>query len=162
MTATLVNLNTKPTCRVRALNPFSKEVIFRQNTLVGKAEDVENIVAIVAEAESEKVERVSIRRVNVSAEAAVSEAYEEADAKEVPDHLLDMRKRSTEGKDIKQKRIVAGLLKKYSDTFSKAEWDIGLTNVDEHSIDMGYAAPIKQRPRRVPMAYADEERKAIE
>ncbi|KAH3789858.1 hypothetical protein DPMN_168047 [Dreissena polymorpha] len=103
MAATLVNLNTNPTCRVCVLNPFSKEVILRQNTFVGKAEKVENIVAIVAEAESGNVERVSIRRVYVSAEAAVSEAYEEADEKEVPDHLIDMYKRSTEGKDIKQK-----------------------------------------------------------
>ncbi|KAH3701702.1 hypothetical protein DPMN_076694 [Dreissena polymorpha] len=63
---------------------------------------------------------------------------------------------------MKQKRAVAGLLRKYGDTFSKAEWDIGLTNLAEHSIETRNAAPIKQRPRRVPMAYAEEEKKAIE
>jgi hypothetical protein len=51
---------------------------------------------------------------------------------------------------------------KYRDTFSKDEWDLGLTHLAEHSIDTGDAKPIKQRPRRVPMAYASEEKKAIE
>ncbi|KAH3699960.1 hypothetical protein DPMN_074922 [Dreissena polymorpha] len=95
MAATLLSLNTKPTCRDRVLNPFSQDVLLRQNTLVRKAKEVESIVAVVADAESEHVERVSIRRVNVSAEAVVSEAYEEADMKEIPDHLLDLYRRST-------------------------------------------------------------------
>lgn len=51
---------------------------------------------------------------------------------------------------------------KYQDTFSKNEWDIGLTNLTEHPINTGDAKPIKQRPRRVPVAYAAEEKGAIE
>ncbi|XP_053401636.1 uncharacterized protein LOC123522917 [Mercenaria mercenaria] len=42
------------------------------------------------------------------------------------------------------------------------EWDIGLTNLAEHPIDTGYATPIKQRPRRVPLAFASEEKAAID
>jgi len=39
--------------------------------------------------------------------------------------------------------------------------DLGLTHLTEHPINTGDAAPIKQRPRRVPLAYVDEEKGAI-
>ena len=107
--------------------------------------------------------QVSVRRVQVTPEPVnILNVFPEADENEVPDHLRDLYERSIIGKDVKQQRVVAGLLKKYGETFSKAEWDIGLTNLAEHSIDTGNAPPIKQRPRRVPMAYAEEEKKAIE
>jgi hypothetical protein len=70
--------------------------------------------------------------------------------------------RSTLGKTDAEKSMVAGLLVKYSDTFSKDNWDLGLTHLTEHPINTEDAAPVKQRPRRVPLAYADEERNAIE
>ena len=54
------------------------------------------------------------------------------------------------------------MLSRYSDIFSKNERDIGLTNLTEDSIDSGDAAPIKQRPRRVPLEFAAEEKAAID
>ncbi|KAH3734660.1 hypothetical protein DPMN_041100 [Dreissena polymorpha] len=39
---------------------------------------------------------------------------------------------------------------------------MGLTHLTEHPINTGAAAPIKQRPHRVPLAYAAEEKGAIE
>ena len=57
---------------------------------------------------------------------------------------------------------MASLLNKYSDTFSRDEWDIELTNLTEHSIDTGDASPVRQRPRRVPLAFAAEEKSAID
>jgi len=51
---------------------------------------------------------------------------------------------------------LAALLSKYADTFSRDDWDLGLTNIAEHSINTEKAAPIKQKPRRVPLAYAEE------
>lgn len=36
-----------------------------------------------------------------------------------------------------------------------------MTHLSEHTINTGDAAPIKQRPRRVPLAYAEEEKQAI-
>ncbi len=75
---------------------------------------------------------------------------------------MDLYAKSTEGKSEVEKEAVAGLLIKYSDTFSKNEWDLGLTDLAEHPINTADAAPVKQRPRRVPLAYAEEEKKAIE
>jgi hypothetical protein len=51
---------------------------------------------------------------------------------------------------------------KHQHTFSKDEWDIGLTHLVEHPIKTNDAEPVKQRPTREPLAYSDEEKKAIE
>ena len=53
------------------------------------------------------------------------------------------------------------MLSRFSDT-SKNDWDIGLTNLTEHEIDSCDAAPIKQRPRQVPLAFAAENKAAID
>ncbi|XP_052806238.1 glutamate decarboxylase 1-like [Mya arenaria] len=58
--------------------------------------------------------------------------------------------------------VVAGILVKFQSAFSKNEWDIGLSNLTDHSINTGDAMPIKQRPGRVPLAFANEERAAID
>ena len=41
------------------------------------------------------------------------------------------------------------------------ENDLGLASLAEHSIDTGNAKPIKQPFRRVPLAFANEEKEAI-
>ena len=59
-------------------------------------------------------------------------------------------------------KVIAGFLKNHENTFSKSEWDIGLTDIAEHSVNTGDAQSIKQRPRRVPLAFASEEKAAKE
>ena len=55
--------------------------------------------------------------------------------------------------------IIAELLQKFSDIISKNDTDLGLTKLVEHHIETGDAKPLKQPPRRVPMAYAEDEKK---
>lgn len=43
----------------------------------------------------------------------------------------------------------------------KDEWDLGQTDSMEHEIDTEDSKPVKQPPRKVPIALADEERDAI-
>ncbi|KAH3710692.1 hypothetical protein DPMN_070184 [Dreissena polymorpha] len=58
----------------------------------------------------------------------------------IPDHLKDLSEKSVDGQSQEQKqRTVAALLCKFGGAFSKNEWDVGLTNVAEHSIDTGDA-----------------------
>jgi hypothetical protein len=45
--------------------------------------------------------------------------------------------------------------------FSKDEWDLGQTSLLEHEIPTRDSKPVKQPPRRVPIALAKEERDAI-
>ena len=53
------------------------------------------------------------------------------------------------------------LLKKFKDSFSKDEYDLGLTHLTEHIIETGNARPVKQPPRWLPMAFAGEDKEAI-
>lgn len=43
--------------------------------------------------------------------------------------------------------------------FFRSDSNLGLTDLVKHSINTGNTKPIKQPPRRVPLAYAGEERK---
>ena len=80
----------------------------------------------------------------------------------VPEHLQDLFNRSTKDLGKREKGQVAALLNNLKDSFARDEWDIGLTNLAEREIQMGNALPTKQQHRRVPLAYADNEKAAIE
>lgn len=166
MANTLVNINRYPTCKVRVMNPFEIQVDLKQQTEIGKAEVIERVVSVITETEDSTNENnyESLRRIQIGnkQQNIKIESLVETNTEDIPEHLRDLFETSTQGKSLKEKQVVASLLKRYESSFSKDEWDIGLTHLAEHSIDTGDALPIKQRPRRVPIAYADEERKAIE
>ena len=84
------------------------------------------------------------------------------DSEEVPSHFTELYEKTTQGLNGEQKQRVAQLLNRFKDSFSRDEWDLGLTHLTAHAIKTEGAAPVKQPPRRVPMAYAEEEKKAIE
>ena len=52
---------------------------------------------------------------------------------------------------------VKQLLIEYEDVFSKDDFDIGNVTAVEHQINTGEAAPIKQRLRRTPLSFVQEE-----
>ncbi|XP_033754855.1 uncharacterized protein LOC117337838 [Pecten maximus] len=54
------------------------------------------------------------------------------------------------------------LLKNHVSVFASSSEDLGFTNVVEHKIDTGTAAPVKQAPRRPPMAFAKDEEIILE
>jgi hypothetical protein len=56
-----------------------------------------------------------------------------------------------------QKEKLANLLITYEDVFAKSEFDLGTFTEIEHSIETRSARPIKQRMRRTPACFADEE-----
>ena len=58
--------------------------------------------------------------------------------------------------------VIAEMLTTYKDVFSKCNNDLGLTHLTEDAIHTDHARPIKQRPRPVPMAFAEEDKKAID
>ena len=73
--------------------------------------------------------------------------------------LLDI-----EGSDFSEqgKSKLKSIVEEYADIFSQSSGDIGKTDLVEHHIDTGEAAPIRQRPRRVPVKIREqvEEQKA--
>ena len=57
---------------------------------------------------------------------------------------------------------LAELLDKHKSTFAVSPNDLGRTSLIQHAIDTGTASPIKQRPRRPPRAFVDEEEEIIQ
>ncbi|UYV77165.1 K02A2.6-like [Cordylochernes scorpioides] len=68
---------------------------------------------------------------------------------------------TNKGLKIQQKKLKR-LLFPYEDVFATSPNDVGRTNVTQHRIDTGGAAPVKQLPRRLPMTRIDEVDKLIE
>ena len=166
MAVTLVDINKTPTCKVRVLNPFPSEVKLRQDAVIGKAEQIDKIVNVITENEytHETENYASIKRIQVDKGHKLEhdKGYNNTRGTRVPSHLKALFEKSVERKSESEKTMVARLLREYEDIFSKGEWDVGLTNLTEHEIKTGDAEPIRQRPRKVPLAYAEEEKKAIE
>ena len=89
---------------------------------------------------------------------ALSDSHENR----IPPYLRELYDKSICGKFVEEKAVIESLLVQYQDIFSKDETDLGRTHLIEHEIDTGNARPIKQPPRRVPMALAREETEAIQ
>ncbi|XP_060590512.1 uncharacterized protein LOC132745582 [Ruditapes philippinarum] len=131
-----------------------------------KAEQIERIVSVLAERklddEEENLNRVRRVGPKENSDPGVRANAEEMKIGDVPVHLLGLYEKATKGKSTHEKVRVKNLLCKHNDTFPKDDWDLGVTSLVEHSIETGDAAPVKQRPRRVPLAFAAEEKAAVE
>jgi hypothetical protein len=86
----------------------------------------------------------------------------EALTAKIPEHLKSLFSDSSTNRSKEELTTIAKLLTDYQDVFSKNNADLGLTHLTEHAIHTGTARPIKQRPRPVPMAFADEDKKTVE
>jgi hypothetical protein len=79
----------------------------------------------------------------------------------VPPHLTDIYMKAKEGRSEPEIKKIASILDEFKDVFSTDDDDLGTTNIMEHSINTGSSKPLKQPPRRVPLALADEEKLTI-
>ncbi|CAG2197901.1 unnamed protein product [Mytilus edulis] len=72
--------------------------------------------------------------------------------RQLPDYLHEVFESNQANLDKDQKEKFRDLLIEYSDIFSKSSEDIGLTDLVEHTINTGNNPPVRQRPRRIPLA----------
>ena len=82
----------------------------------------------------------------------------------VPAHLEQLCSQACQGRPSDEAGIITNLLVKHQDALSHDEFDLGRVDpmYGVHSIDTGDAKPVFCPPRRVPLAFAEEERKVIE
>ena len=80
---------------------------------------------------------------------------------EVPEHLVDLYRRSKEGVPSEFHDKIAKLLITYIDVFSKSDTDIGRTGCVKHHINTGNARPLKERPRRFPPSEHEEIKRQV-
>ena len=166
MASSLSDLQNKVTHKVRLLNPGPVDAAINQDVTIGIAEAVCDVSTFMDyENEADRVNMSSVRRIgSSSARLPKSEPAQIRRIQDtiVPGHLVDLLKTAGEDCTEDEKAQIAKMLSDYQDTFSKDEFDLGLTNLIEHSIDVGNSKPIKQPPRRVPVAFAAEEEKVIQ
>ena len=74
----------------------------------------------------------------------------------LPEHLRKLLEESCNNLDENQKDKLTHLLLKYHHCFSSSSQDLGMTDLTEHTIDTGNSRPIKQPPRRIPLAKMSE------
>ena len=189
MAPCLIDINYAPTVKVRVMNPFPTEASIKADTIIGYAEILtctpESFQA--CENEQEKGNSSSVRglqfsdvhddqlgRINTvksknfshtdatSNNDQFSPAQSENQECNIPQHLQQLFDRSSEGRSQKETLEIKKLLSEYQDIFSKHDDDLGLTSLAEHRIDLTDSKPIKQPFRRVPLAFVNEEKQAID
>ena len=70
----------------------------------------------------------------------------------IPEYMQTLFETSTSNVSEDQKRQVKDLLLKNASIFSSSKNDVGRTKLIQHRIFTGDAAPVKMRPRRLPLA----------
>ena len=80
----------------------------------------------------------------------------------LPDHMKDMFQRIGEELSNDQLLRVYLLLISRDMVFSQGDTDLGTFTAVKHHIDTGNSRPIKQRMRRTPLGYANEEQEHLE
>ena len=156
MASSLSDLGSKVTHKVRIFNPFPNGISIKQDTTLGTAEIVVKAVTLVPQ---ENRGSESVVSLNTDHEKSQSEENSsgnlrrvQAKASDIPVHLQTLYKSTCEGHTEEENSEIADCLIKFQDTFSKHDFDLGLTTLVEHEIDVGQYKPIMQPPRRVPVA----------
>ena len=79
----------------------------------------------------------------------------------LPEHMQDLYERSVEGLPQSDHSKVAKLLLNNSDVFASHKSDLGRTHLVKHSIKTGDEPPVRDHPRRLPMAQTAEVHKQV-
>lgn len=156
------------------MNPFKTDVCLKQDELLGEAElinpqDIKIIFLEDCEQRNQPVRRIQLddrlqKGDNYSKikESNTFQGSNSSQTTNVPDYLSDLYYRAVQEMTSDESQKISDLLCRYQTTFSKNNTDLGLTTLVQHEIDTGDSRPIKQPPRRVPLAFADEERKVVQ
>ena len=80
----------------------------------------------------------------------------------LPDHLRDLYGRSVVGLSTPEQKEVYQFLTEFSDLFSSGPQDLGCTDLVQHRINTGQTPPIRQPPRRLPLAKREEAEMAVQ
>ncbi|MES9881558.1 MAG: reverse transcriptase domain-containing protein [Sedimenticola sp.] len=164
MASGISDTHSNVTHKVRIMNPGTTDVSINQDVIVGTAEPIvgDPRVLVTMESENDIGNLASVRRLqmaDLSTKRQISTIRRVQQI--VPEHLKSLYETASIGRPGEEKERIATTLINFQESFSKDEYDLGLTNLIEHSIDVGGHVPIKQPPRRVPLAFAAEEENVI-
>ena len=157
----LIDLQTSEVCQVIVCNPTSDIVTLYANTVVGFIEDTVDV-------SNENPAMEATQPVNGRQAARACHEYSDPPTfiaeidTTLPKHLVDLYERTRENLNLEQRKIIAEVLNQYSNVFARDEKDIGFCDKVKLNIPTGDAAPIRQRPHKVPFAFAEDEKRLLQ
>ena len=149
---------------VRILNSEFHDVLLYKKSTIGYTVPIVDEFDIFNAEDDESTSACPIRRIGEVQNKNSTQhiTHNQVSSKHVPEHLEELYTRSTEHLQDAEKEHVATILHDFESAFAKSKDDIGRTTMAEHSILTGDHPPIKQRPRRTPIAFKGEEEKEIQ
>ena len=136
-------------------NLTDKHVYLKRDTELGTAMEIDYIVQDDTPSENE------IRQVNFNDENTNLD-HSTTIPEELPSHLQDLFTRSKQHLTTTQSAELAKLLIEFKDTFAKDDFDLGHFTQIKHRIDTGNSAPVREKMRRTPFGFEEEEEKHIQ
>ena len=82
--------------------------------------------------------------------------------RDVPEHVKVLLEGISSELSLQQREELAAAITDYADVFSSGKDDMGCTDLVQHQIDTGEARPIRQPPRRLPIAKQSVEKNEVE
>ena len=79
----------------------------------------------------------------------------------IPEHLEQLNETSIENLNAEQQQNLKKFLCDHQDVFAKHDFDLGTVTAIQHDIDTGTAQPVKQRMRRTPACFVNEEEELL-
>ena len=146
---------------VRLLNTGKIPIKLYKGTVIATLEPIKDEpIELSSEAESVKERTDTVRSIRVTKPRKPSTNNCRESIK-IPTHLTELYQGTIAALSANQSREVAALLVQNQSAFASSSEDLGRTSLIEQEIDTGEARPIKQRPRRTPIAFQGEEEKKI-
>ena len=142
MIARTVSRPTKGKCVVRVFNPADQSVQIKRGESLAQMERAE----MVMENDCPTVRKVLVDELQM-----------------LPSHVQELLDKTCKRESLSPKisKGLQDLLRKYADLFARDSENLGRTTLVQHSINKGDAKPIRQPPRRVPMALQPELEKEV-
>lgn len=169
-----------PVCLV---NVSEKYVTLKSNHLLGRVVEVEQVLAdggpeessaapaggdlsgTSSDSQSYTIEGLKVRTCELEREGSCITQSPQSElgsvVQRLPEHIQGLFEGAVHDLSDSEKIDVAKLLLEYEDVFSKHDLDLGHFTAITHKIDTGDAAPVKQRMRRTPLGFQEEEEKTL-
>ena len=170
---TVVQVGADDTALIRVMNPHGEPQHLTQGTCMGWGDAVVQVATPIpvligeddgpdaneatsgptccARAEN----KVDSSDSDVGVPQATPQELAEAMEGVVPPHVTNLFNESARYLDAEQRRRLARMLTRFQSTFVRSSTELGLSNVGEHVIQTGDAAPVRDPPRRIPLHKRD-------
>ena len=126
---------------VLVMNLANDPIVVNAGQVIGQLDEVECVNDGENLAKINRVDKVSVHK----------------HTQKWSDDLQNMYERACKNLSVNESSQLRKLLNKHVGVFAETSEDMGFTSLVQHTIDTGNAKPIKQRARRPPRAFANEE-----